>query len=296
MIKPWLQRYSTYPKTPHSVIVSLGLFIGLCYLPHWCRSLLSQSRGDASGSCTLAVCLAVIGATKLWQQRYELAKISPLNADRCLGDGLVVVGIFLFPFCRGALWSQALLWLMILVGIAMSRWGMPFFREYPGMSWAFGLSAYPNPGHIIGTLWQTLLPAQFLESFMAWVTTTVLCWIGQPVMVSGPLILFPNHNIKVGWGCNGFDMALAMIGASLVFGQYFRFSGRKIFQLSCIGIALALLVNVPRLVLMSLAAVYWGEDVFAFWHGSLGGQVFVGALFIGYYFCVMSLTTDWKGE
>lgn len=290
MIKPWLQLDRTLVNTPHAAIVTLGLFIGLCYLPNWLYFLLYQITSQGSGSLTLAVCLVVVGGTKLWQQRHHLAPIQPLPPDRWLGDCLIVAGIFLFPFWRFALWSQALLWLMILGGMAISCWGLSFFGEHPGISWAFALSAYPNPGHIISTLWQTLLPNQALEISMAWMTTVVLHWLGQPVIPSGRFVLFPNHTITIGWGCSGFDMALAMIGASLLLGLYLRFSGRSILFLSCIGIALAFLFNIPRLVFMALAAVYWGNDIFDFWHGPLGGQVFVVPLFIGYFYCVLSLT------
>ena len=41
-----------------------------------------------------------------------------------------------------------------------------------------------------------------------------------------------------------------------------------------IGIVLALAFNVPRIVLMTLAVVYWGKDAFEFWHGAWGGQIF----------------------
>lgn len=272
------------------MIGALGLFIGLCYLPTWLRFLLLQIPHNGSGSFTLAVCLTLIGIAKLWQQRHSLAAIHPPEVDRWLGYGLITVGILLFPLYRFALWSQALLWLLILSGLAISRWGIPFFYQWPGISWAFALSVYPNPGHIAGFLWRTLLPTQILESAMAWVTATVLRAIGQPVTISGSLILFPHHNVEVGWGCNGFDMALAMIGVSLLFGFYLRFSSYRTFQLIWLGVTLAFFVNIPRLVVMTLAAVYWSKDAFDFWHGPLGGQIFVAGLLGGYYHMVLRLS------
>jgi exosortase/archaeosortase family protein len=268
----------------------LGLFIGLCYLPSWVRFLLGQLTVYGSGSFTLAICLVTIAVVKLCQQRQYLATIQPLEADRWIGYGLIITGIFLFPFCRFALWPQALLWLTILGGIALSCWGTSFLCEYPGVCWAVALSAYPNPGHIFGILWQILLPAQGLESSMAWVATFILQWLGHPVIASGPLMVFPHHTVTVGWGCSGFDMALAMIGASVWLGFYLNFSSPETLQLTCIGVALAFLFNIPRLVLMALAAVYWATDVFEFWHGAIGGQVFVGALFLSYYYCVLGLS------
>ncbi|WOD37913.1 cyanoexosortase C [Nodosilinea sp. E11] len=296
MIKSCFKFYAAYPKTPHTVIVSLGLFVGLCYLPSWIRFLVLQIYQYGSGSFTLAVCLAAIGIIKLWQNRYSLAVVDSLEADRWLGHCLIVVGILSFPFCRFSLWSQAFLWLFILIGVVISCWGIAFFSTYSGISWAFALSVYPNPGHIAGTLWQTLLPARILESSMAWVTTTVLRWVGQPVVVSGPLVFFPHHTVEVSWGCNGFDTALAMLGASLCLGWYLGFSNYKIFQLSFIGIVLAFLVNIPRLVLMALAAAYWGADIFDFLHGPWGGQIFVTVLLGGYYYLALRLSPASEGS
>ena len=54
-----------------------------------------------------------------------------------------------------------------------------------------------------------------------------------------------------------------------------------------IGIVLALAFNVPRIVLMTLAVVYWGKDAFEFWYGAWGGQIFSAIVMTTYYQIIM---------
>lgn len=290
MIRAWLKQQTLNLKSDN-VLVYLGLVIGLCYFPIWLKFYLIQITTNSSGGFTLTTCFVITGGMQLWRQRHCLELLQALEVDHWLGNSLIIVGIFLFPFCRFSLWSQSLVWLLILVGIAISHWGLSFLHQYPGIVFMVTFSVYPNPGHIAATLWQTLLPAQILESAMAWATTIALQCFGQTVVVSDSLIIFPyhNHNIEIGWGCNGFDMALAMIGAGLLLGLYLRLSFHKIVQLICIGTVLALVFNIPRLTLMSLAAIYWGDNVFDFLHGSWGGQIFVVAILLSYYDFVLRM-------
>ncbi|HTL88448.1 MAG TPA: archaeosortase/exosortase family protein, partial [Leptolyngbya sp.] len=64
---------------------------------------------------------------------------------------------------------------------------------------------------------------------------------------------------------------------------------RTLIQLIAIGIGLALTLNVLRISVMVLAAVYWGEAAFEFWHGTIGGQIFSGVLFTLYYSAIQPI-------
>jgi len=61
-------------------------------------------------------------------------------------------------------------------------------------------------------------------------------------------------------------------------------------------VVLALIFNVPRIMLLAIAAVYWGETSFKFWHGPWGGQMFSGVLFTVYYYAVMGLANRTTGK
>jgi exosortase/archaeosortase family protein len=59
-----------------------------------------------------------------------------------------------------------------------------------------------------------------------------------------------------------------------------------------LGAVLAYVLNIPRIVLVTYAAVYWGPYWFNFWHHSWGAQIFVGAMFTVYYYIVMWMVDE----
>ncbi len=95
--------------------------------------------------------------------------------------------------------------------------------------------------------------------------------------------------MDVYWGCNGFDMALTMAVAGLIMGLFLKQNWLRILGFIAIGIVASLIFNVPRVMLLAVASVYWGHSWFQFWHGPWGGQLFSGVLFTVYYYLVMWL-------
>ena len=193
----------------------------------------------------------------------------------------------LFPFCRFEMWSQALIWLLVLAGIACSTWGIDFFRKYPLPIILIVLSVYPKPGVMARILWQTFTPPQLLENFMAWSGSHGLRAIGQNANVVDNIVSLPTGAVQVDWGCNGFNMSFTMAAAGLILGLFLKQGWLKTLGIMAIGVVMALIFNVPRIMLLAIAAVYWGEASFKFWHGPIGGQIFAGVLFTGYYYVVM---------
>ncbi|NJL38340.1 MAG: exosortase/archaeosortase family protein [Leptolyngbyaceae cyanobacterium SM1_4_3] len=52
---------------------------------------------------------------------------------------------------------------------------------------------------------------------------------------------------------------------------------------------MALVLNIPRITLVTLASVYWGQYWFDFWHGSWGSQIFMSVVFTIYYYIIMGV-------
>lgn len=275
-------------KTNHGRIVLSGLSVGLCYLPTWSADLWIRAIQGSTGLVLISGVL-VFGLRTLWKQRKQLAQLAASPEDQLLGHLLILSGVVLFPFCRFAFWSQALLWLLILIGIAISHWGVNFFIKYSLPASLIALSVYPRPGIAARILWEVTTPPYLLERFMAWSGTLALRAIGQPATHVGQFIYLPAGSVEVNWGCNGFNMAFAMAITGFLFGLFFRQSRVKIIALMVGGIILALILNIPRIMLVTLAAVYWGDKWFNFWHGSWGAQIFVGILFTVYYYIVMAI-------
>ena len=97
-----------------------------------------------------------LGLRELWVQRYQLAALHASDEDRLLGYIFILSGVILFPFCRFALWPQALIWGLVLVGLACSSYGVGFFRRYELPVLLIASSLYPRPGVAVLLLWKAL--------------------------------------------------------------------------------------------------------------------------------------------
>jgi exosortase/archaeosortase family protein len=273
-------------RTTHNRIVLAGLLIGLCYFPVWAGGLLVRAAQGSAGLPLIAAAV-FLGFQQLWQHRQQIAQLKASEEDKLLGHTLIISGVVLFPFCRFEIWSQAVLWLLILVGIACSSWGVSFFRKYLLATVLMTLSVYPKPGVTAKLVWQMLTPPEFLEQIMANWGAAALRIIGYQASVAGTIVSLPEGGVDVDWGCNGFNMAFTIAAAGLILGLFLRLSTFRIVGVIIIGVILALIFNVPRIVLLTIASVYWGEDSFKFWHGPWGGQMFSGILLTVYYYIVM---------
>jgi exosortase len=290
------QLLQTGLKTTHNRIVLLGLVVVLGYLSFWSGVLLFRSfKGSSSGMLQL-VALA-LGGYQLWKQRQRLETLAAPEEDQLLGHILILSGVLLFPICLVATWSQAMVSALImamvcaiiLVGIACSHWGISFFSTYSVPTFLLCLGLLPKPAEISRAIWRSFTEPDLLERFMAWAGSAALRAIGQPATVDGIFISLPGGSVEVGWGCNGFDMAMTMVVASLVLGLFLKQSGPKVVALMVIGAMLALISNIPRIMLVTYAAVNWSKYWFNFWHDSWGSQIFVSAMFTIYYYVIMAV-------
>ncbi|NJL19695.1 MAG: cyanoexosortase C, partial [Leptolyngbyaceae cyanobacterium SM1_3_5] len=194
------------------------------------------------------------------------------------------------PLGFSTLWIQRVVWLQAFAGIALSSWGGAVFGRYPIPVFLIVLGLFPEPTAVGVTLWKTFTPPHMLESLMAWSGTIGLNAIGQPAkLLDAVSIWLPGGAVRVDWGCSGFDMATLLAVASLVVGLAIRESIAKVALMVVIGIALALVANVPRIMLLAMSEAYWGDRAFEFWHGPWGGQIFASIMFTIYYYIVMGI-------
>lgn len=276
---------------PHGIIVLFGLSVGLCYFPVWFGGLW-VSEGQGSAGLPLLCAVIYLGFIQLWRNRAELVTVRAAPEDRLLGHILIVSSGLLFPFLRFEIWPQAAIWLFILVGIAISTWGVSFFSKYPLLSTLIALGVYPKIGVMSKLLWQAATPPMLLERFMAWLGSRGLQLMGQDTVSQQSYILLAGNGVNVDWGCNGFNMALSITTAAWLMGIFFKQSWRVILAMVVGAIALSLLFNIPRIMLLTLAHVYWGRTAFEFFHGPIGGQLFSGVLLTAYYYAVMPFINE----
>lgn len=273
----------------HGQIVLAGLAVGLFYFPFWIQDLIVRSLSGSTG-LVLILSTALLAIIPLFRSRQKLRQLQASEADQLIGRALILGSAALFPFVRTALWSQALIWLFTLFGIALSTWGIMFFKQYPLTTFLMPLTVYTRPGILAQGLWNVVIPPHLLENAMAAASVQGLQWIGQSATVEGGrFITLSDSTVEVAWRCNGFNMAVAMAITGMLLGIFFKRNWQKILGLMATGIVVGLTFNVPRVMLMALAAAYWGEKWFNFWHGSWGAQIFVGFLFTAYYYIAMML-------
>lgn len=281
-------------STNHGRIITCGLLVGLCYLPVWLSTLLTSTLHGSSSSL-LNLSFLYLGLEQIWKQRYSLVSTLVLEEDRWIGYALILGGAAFFPFCLKIISLQAFIWMLVLVGIALSSWGSSFFKNNLLPSMLLLASMYPDLLFLGNQIWRFITPHNVLENFMAWIGTAALRTIGYPAIAEGSIISLPPAGaVEVASGCSGFDMAFTLAGTGLILGLFFKQNWLKITGLVSIGIVLALVFNIPRIMLVTLAAVYWGKDSFEFWHGPIGGQIFSGILLTVYYYLFLGLIEEKK--
>jgi exosortase/archaeosortase family protein len=279
-------------QTNHNRLVAFGGLVLVAFLPTWV-AIAWQSMLKGSSSFLLSAGFLYLGLDRLWRQRQTLAAEPPVDEERVLGYLLILVGAVSFPLLHTSASLLALVCMTIVLGIVICNFGLAGVHRYPLAIGLILISLYPDLGFLANTLRKVLTGNQ-LEVLMASLGGWALRGMGETVTVQGDLIslaatLDPDRSVLVGSGCSGFDMAFPIAGVAFILGLYLKQSWQKIGWLVAIGVVLSLLFNVPRIMLLAIAVVYWGKESFEFWHGPIGGQIFSSVLLTGYYYLAMAI-------
>ncbi len=282
----------TASKTNHNRIITCGVLVLLFFLPTWLGFIWHDTLKGAS-TPLLNLGFLYLGLDIFWRHRQTLAADPPPDEERVTGYLLILGSAACFPFFLSSSSLQAVLCMLILLGIAICNWGITAIQKLPLATLMILFSVYPSLDFLGFSVRRTLTGDQ-LERVMAWLTSIAFSLIGQPVSVQGPLLslsqnLDPQKAVEVASGCSGFDMAFPIAGFAFMMGLYLKQTWQKTALLIVIGIVLALVFNIPRIMLLAYAVVYWGKSSFEFWHGPIGGQIFAGILFTVYYYAAMAI-------
>lgn len=276
-------------KTHNGRLLGVAIIAGLFYLPTWLSVLCKITFVDGKSTILLNTGLLYLSLKKLWKERFKLTQTAPFWDDKFIGHSLILVGTASLPFSTDSSSLQAFIIILILSGVLINFFEFNAFLKYPlsfGMLFA---SLYPDWAFLSTYIFQFLTGPNFLENIMAKLGSKVLGLLGQQAIASGQIISLPSGSVLVGSGCSGFDMAFSVAGCSILLGLFMKQKWQNIFLAVFAGVCLALLLNIPRIVLLTFAAVYWGEDSFDFWHGAWGGQIFSTVMFTIYYYIVMNI-------
>jgi exosortase len=284
-----LSAVKQFLRTGHGKVVLMGMLIGLIYLPRWIWSIATFTfTGAIFPFATVAAASA--GLTQLWHDRYQLMQMDASPIDRRIGHFMIWFSLALFPFCQTQMWAKAVLWSIVLAAIALSSWGLKFFKQYWLYFSLLLFGSYPSSFHSLLTwTWKHTAPPETLERLTAWGSGSFLSLFSMSVTVEQIHVLLPTGGVSVYEGCNGFEMIATMLTISILTGIAFQMHWVRTLFLTALSIILALSSNFARIALMTIAVAYWGEQSFEFWHGFWGGQIFAGLLFTIYYYLVMTL-------
>lgn len=275
--------------TTQGKILIFAIIAGLIYLPTWLSVVFRTTFVYGQSTLILNLGFLYFGLKIFWQKRECLANMNAFWEDRLVGYFLMSGGFVALISQFESASIQAFSAMLVLSGSLVSVFGLKILQRYPLACFILLLSLYPDWVFLSNLIFRFLTGPTFLEDVMAQWGSFALNQIGQSAAASGQYITLPAGSVLVLPGCSGFDMAFSVAVCGLLVGLFMNQSLKRIGVAVFMGIALALVLNIPRIVLLSLAAVYWGQESFDFWHGVWGGQIFSGIMFTIYYYVVMAL-------
>jgi exosortase len=162
--------------------------------------------------------------------------------------------------------------LIVLAGLVIFFFGWTFFRRllFP---WAFLFLMIPIPAIVFN---QITFPLQLLASKVA---STVLPWLGVPVLREGNVIILPAMALEVAEACSGIRSLMSLLTLAIIYGYLMerRVSVRVWLAIASIPIAVA--ANSFRIVGTGLLVQYWDPaKAQGFFHEFSGWLIFVVSL------------------
>jgi len=262
------------PERPRlwQMAVLAGLLLWL-YLPTLTH-LVGQWWHDPNFSHGFFVPL--FSAFIVWQQRLTLASLRP----RPSWWGLPLLGFGLCVLVLGQMGAELFLsrfsLLIVLAGLIVFSFGWNFFRAllFP---WAFLALMIPIPTIVFN---QITFPLQLLASKIA---STILPWLGVPVLREGNVIILPAMALEVADACSGIRSLMSLATLAVIYGYLMERNNTVRLVLALASLPIAVAANSLRVVVTGLLVQYWGPDkAQGFFHEFQGWLMFVASLAILY--------------
>jgi exosortase len=253
-----------------AVLAGLLLWLFLPTLTH----LIGQWWHDPNFSHGFFVPL--FSAFIIWQERSKLARLTV----RPSWLGLLPLGVGLCVLVVGQMGAELFLsrlsLLIVLAGLIVLFLGWSFFRAllFP---WAFLLLMIPIPAIVFN---QITFPMQLFASQVA---STILPWLGVPVLREGNVIILPAMALEVADACSGIRSLMSLATLAVIYGYLMerKIAVRILLALASLPIAVA--ANSLRVVITGLLVQYWDPDkAQGFFHEFQGWLMFVASLVMLY--------------
>ncbi len=212
----------------------------------------------------------------IWQESPRLAALTPQPS----WWGLLFLGGGLCVLIVGQLGAELFLsrfsLLIVLAGLIVLFLGWNFFRAvlFP---WAFLLLMIPIPAIIFN---QLTFPLQLLASKVA---STILPWMGVPVLREGNVIILPAMALEVAEACSGIRSLISLVTLAIIYGYLMERGIAIRVVLAVASVPIAVAANSLRIVGTGLLVQYWDpQRAEGFFHKFSGWLIFVVSLVMLY--------------
>lgn len=186
------------------------------------------------------------------------------------------VGLLLVGQLGAELFLSRFSLLLVLAGLIVLFLGWNFFRAilFP---WAFLLLMIPIPAIIFN---QLTFPLQLLASKVA---STVLPWMGVPVLREGNVIILPAMALEVAEACSGIRSLISLVTLALIYGYVMERDLAVRVLLAAASVPIAVAANSLRIIGTGLLVQYWDpQKAEGFFHEFSGWLIFVVSLVMLY--------------
>lgn len=218
----------------------------------------------------------LFSAFVLWRDRSRLQAIR--LEPSWWGVALLVCGLGLLIL--GQMGAEIFLarasLLIVLGGLVGLFLGWNFFRAilFP---WALLFLMIPIPAIVFN---QITFPLQILASKVA---STMLPWMGVPVLREGNVIILPNMALEVAEACSGIRSLMSLLTLAVIYGYLAERNNKVRVALALASIPIAVAANSLRIVGTGLLVQYWDPTkAQGFFHEFSGWLIFVISLIMLY--------------
>ncbi|MGC1370928.1 MAG: exosortase A [Candidatus Sulfotelmatobacter sp.] len=257
------------PKPPvwqAAVLAALLLWMYLPTLAH----LVAQWWKDPNFSHGFFVPLFSVFI--IWQGRSRLAMARVQPSWWGLLFLVAGLGILILGQLGAEIFLSRVSLLIVLAGLIILFLGLNFFREllFP---WAFLFLMIPLPAIIFN---QITFPLQILASKVA---STVLPWMGVPVLREGNVIILPAMALEVAEACSGIRSLMSLLTLAIIYGYLMERKNSIRVLLALASIPIAVAANSFRIVGTGLLVQSWDPaKAQGFFHDFSGWLIFVISL------------------
>jgi exosortase len=219
----------------------------------------------------------LFSAFVIWQERSRLSRL----ALRPSSWGALVLASGLCLLVLGQLGAEIFLarfsLIIVLAGLTILFAGWEYFRAIL-LPLAFLLMMIPIPAIVFN---QITFPLQLVASRVA---STILPWLGVPVLREGNLIVLPGMTLEVADACSGIRSLMSLATLAVIYGYLMdrRLWVRWLLALASLPVAVA--ANSLRVVVTGLLVQYLNdpEKAKGFFHEFQGWLMFVASLLMIY--------------